>query len=106
MFVTYEVSIEVIKSLRPIVAAIQIHDGDLADQLKRAGSSISLNLAEGMGSAKGNKQKHYAIARGSANEVRAAIQTAQAWGLIEDASEALRVLDRLLGLLWGLTHPT
>jgi len=105
MFVTYEVSIEVIKLLRPVVAAVQIHDADLADQLKRAASSISLNLAEGMGSAKGNKQKHYSIARGSANEVRAAIQTAQAWGWIDDASGIEPVLDRLLALLWGLTHP-
>jgi hypothetical protein len=42
---------------------------------------------------------------GSANEVRAALQTASAWGWLEDASEALAKVDRLLALLWPLTHP-
>ena len=81
MFIAYEVSLEVIKSLRPVVPLIERHDRDLADQLKRAASSVSLNLAEGQRLTKGNKPKHYAIAHGSANEVRAALQTALAWGL-------------------------
>jgi hypothetical protein len=63
------------------------------------------NLAEGARSAKGNRQKHYSLAHGSANEVRAALETAEAWGWLESASAVLPVLDRLLGLLWGLTHP-
>jgi hypothetical protein len=28
-----------------------------------------------------------------------------AWGWLQDASESLRHLDRLLALLWRLTHP-
>jgi hypothetical protein len=52
-----------------------------------------------------NKPKHYAIAHGSANEVLAAVQTAIAWGWIEDASPQLKVLDRLLAILWRLNHP-
>lgn len=79
MFVAYEVSLEVIRALRALVPVIEIQDRDLADQMKRAGSSVVLNLAEGMRSAKGNRQKHYSLAHGSANEVRAAIQAAQAW---------------------------
>ena len=105
MFVAYEVSLEVIRALRPLVPVVETQDRELADQMKRAASSIVLNLAEGMRSAKGNKQKHYSLAHGSANEVKATIQTAQAWGWLEDAGAALYVLDRLLGLLWGLTHP-
>lgn len=81
------------------------HDRDLADQIKRAASSVVLNLGEGQRSEKGNKRKHYAIAHGSASEVRAALLTAEAWGWIEGASSTFALLDRLLALLWCLTHP-
>jgi four helix bundle protein len=105
MFIAYEVSLDVIKSLRRVLPQIERNDRDLADQLKRAASSVSLNLSEGQRLTKGNKPKHYSIAHGSANEVKAALQTAIAWGWIEDASEPLAKLDRLLALLWRLTHP-
>ena len=105
MFISYEVSLEVIRSLRTLVPQIERHDRDLADQLKRAASSVALNLAEGQRLTKGNKGKHYAIAHGSANEVRAAIETAVAWGWIEDAAPQLALVNRLLALLWRLNHP-
>lgn len=105
MFVAYEVSLDTIRALSKVVPVIAARNRDLADQIERAGSSIVLNIAEGSRSAKGNKLKHYALANGSANEVRAALETAQAWGWLEDASGVLPILDRLLGLLWGLTHP-
>ena len=104
MFIAYEVSIQVIQSLRELVPQIECSDRDLGDQIKRAASSVVLNLAEGQRLTKGNKHKHYVIAHGSANEVKAAVQTAIAWGWIEDASTTLAVLDRLLALLWRLTH--
>jgi len=105
MFIAYEVSLAVIKSLRAVLPQIERHDRDLADQIKRAASSVALNLAEGQRLTKGNKPKHYAIAHGSANEVRAAIHTAIAWGWIDDGAEPLAALDRLLALLWRLNHP-
>ena len=104
MFIAYEVSLEVISSLRAVVPLIERHDRDLADQLKRAASSVVLNLAEGNRLTKGNRPKHFSIAHGSANEVKAALQTAIAWGRIEDASGSLAKLDRLLALLWRLTN--
>lgn len=105
MFIAYEVSLELIGALRPIVPIIERYDRDLADQVRRAGSSVVLNLAEGNKSAKGNRQKHFAIAHGSASEVRAALQTAVAWGWIEPSTAAPAVLDRLMALLWRLRHP-
>lgn len=105
MFIAYEVSLDVIKSLRAVMPQIERNDRDLADQIKRAASSVALNLAEGQRLTKGNKPKHYAIAHGSANEVRAAIHTALAWGWIEEATLQLAALDRLLALLWRLNHP-
>ena len=104
MFVTYQVSIELIRSLRDLVPIVQKYDRDLADQMHRAATSVSLNLAEGQRLRAGNQRRHYEIAHGSANEVRAAIDVAAAWGWIKEASEQRRILDRLLALLWGLTH--
>ena len=104
MFIAYEVSIQLVDSLRPLVPVIERNDRDLADQLRRAASSVVLNLAEGQRSGKGNKQKHYAIAHGSANEVKAALALARAWGWADQTEEPRVILDRLLALLWRLTH--
>ena len=49
-------SLEVVALCRPIVEAVQRKDRDLASQLRRAISSITLNLAEGFGAAKGNSR--------------------------------------------------
>ena len=105
MFIAYEVSIQLITSLRELVPVVERSDRDLADQMRRAASSVVLNLAEGQRSAKGNKHKHYAIAHGSANEVKAAIELARAWGSIDEARAPIEILDRLLAILWRLTHP-
>ena len=105
MLVAYEVAKSLIPKLAPIVAKIERSDRALAEQLRSAASSVSLNLGEGARSLKGNKPKHYAIAHGSAGEVRAALDTAIGWGYIDQPRDALAVLDRLLALLWGLTHP-
>ena len=105
MFVAYEVSKELITFIRPIVEKIERRDSALADQLRRAASSVPLNLNEGAQSLKGNKHKHYSIAHGSAAEVRAALEVAVAWGWIELPPETAQMLDRLMRLLWGLTHP-
>jgi four helix bundle protein len=104
MFIAQNVSLQLIETLAPIVPQIAREDRDLADQLRRAASSVTLNLAEGSRSKGGNKQKHFAIAHGSANEVRAALQVARAWGWLSDAAAPFAILDRLLALLWRLTH--
>ena len=105
MFIAYEVSVQLVSSLREIVPVVERSDRDLADQMRRAASSVVLNLAEGQRSAKGNKHKHYAIAHGSANEVKAALELAHAWGWISEAHAPREILDRLLAILWRLTHP-
>jgi four helix bundle protein len=104
MLVAYDVSLDLIRSLRPTVEALASRNKDLADQLQCAASSICLNLGEGSRRSKGDQRRFYGYASGSAMEVRAALDTADAWGWVCDADKARRLLDRLLGLLWGLTH--
>jgi four helix bundle protein len=104
MFITYEVAKQLIVQLREVVPVIQRVDEELADQLRRAASSVLLNLAEGQRFNNGNKLRHYQIAHGSANEIRGALDAAEGWGYIEPATEARALLDRLLALLWKLTN--
>ena len=104
MFIAYQVSIQLVADLRNLVPAIKRQDRDLADQLHRAATSVALNLAEGQRVSAGNQRKHYEIAHGSANEVKAALEVASAWGYIDDVDAVKQTLDRLLALLWRLNH--
>jgi four helix bundle protein len=104
MFIAYDVTKELITSLRELVPTIRENDRDLADQLHRAATSVLLNLAEGQKFNNGNRRKHYEIAQGSANEVKAAIDAAEAWGWIESATVQRALIDRVLALLWRLTR--
>lgn len=103
-FIAYDVTKELIVSLRPVVPMIAAHNKDLADQLFRAACSVLLNLAEGQKFQNGNRRRHYEIAHGSANEVRAALDVAEAWGWITSPSPERDLLGRVLALLWKLTR--
>jgi len=63
-----------------------------------------LNLAEGQRRKAGNKRQSFEIAHGEAFEILGALDAALAWGWCTDATSARATLDRLLGLLWGLTN--
>jgi four helix bundle protein len=105
-FVAYEVALEVIASLRDVVRVIRVHDAKLAQQIVAAASSVAANLAEGNRRAGRDRLHLFRIAAGSAAETRAHIRVAMAWGWVEggEVERALKLLDRELGLLWGLTH--
>ncbi len=99
-------SLGVIELSRPLVEAIQRKDRDLASQLRRALSSISLNLAEGFGVAAGNARLRFETALGSLKESQAAFRVAIAWGYISvaAASETLASMNSLGGRIFGLVR--
>jgi four helix bundle protein len=103
-FVAYQVALELVTDLKPIVETLSRHDSNLADQIKRASTSVVLNLSEGASRQKGNKRRAYEIANGEAREVVGCLDCAMAWGYIGDVMPVRAKLDRLLGLCWGLTH--
>jgi four helix bundle protein len=102
MLVAYTVALELIRSLRTIVAQLKTFDADIADQVVRAATSISLNIAEGSRRGGKDRKRFYRMAQGSAAEILAALDTADAWGWKVETAEARKLLDRELGLLWGL----
>ena len=103
----HEMALSIIEALAPIVGLIQRQDRGLAQQLRASASSIVLNIAEAEYSDPGNKRARFFTAAGSANESRAAVRVAIAWRYVsrERASEVLALLDRVVAILWRLTHP-
>ena len=103
MLVAYDVALELVRELRPLVEKIRKHDNNLAKQLVDAANSTVQNLAEGARHHGGNKRARFDIAHGEANEVRGSLDLALAWGYIADDTAARAKLNRLLALCWGLT---
>jgi len=104
--VAESVSLQIIESLRAVLARVQRCDTDLARQLRKAASSIALNVSEGERRRGKDRLHHFRVAAGSAKETVAALRVACAWGFVDDrdVAPALQLLDRQLGLLWGLTE--
>jgi four helix bundle protein len=65
---------------------------------------VVLNLAEGNRRTGQDRLQFFRIAAGSAAEVRAALEVACAWGHIEASPAAGTEVDRVLAMLWRLTH--
>src|SRR5687767_6423212 len=106
MFDALKLALALIALLRRILAKIAAKDPDLARQLRKAASSIPLNIAEGRERAGRDRTHHYRIALGSSAEVVAALGVAEGWGYVEpeELVEALAAIDRIRAMLWRLTH--
>ena len=104
--IVHEVALEMIRSLQPLMASIAKHDKSLASQIRRAASSVALNIAEGAYSDPGTKKSRFHTAAGSAAETRSALHVAACWRYIGEsrARQSLALLDRILRMLWSLTH--
>lgn len=95
----YPVILEMLRELRPVLAAIERRDGDLARQLRRAAPSVALNTAEGMGSRAGHRTERYGTALGSARETLACLDVAEALYGIVAAPSLRQRLDHIVGTL-------
>jgi four helix bundle protein len=98
--------LSVIELARPVVEAVARRDRDLASQVRRAFSSVALNVAEGGGAGAGNARLRFETARGSLYEARAGLRVAVAWGFVsaQSCAAALEAGDRLGARLYGLSR--
>ncbi|MEW6745422.1 MAG: four helix bundle protein [Planctomycetota bacterium] len=105
-FDVLELSLEVVRRLCQPLARLRQSDPKLFDQMRRAASSVPLNLAEGSRRHGKDRLQLYRIAAGSADELRTALRVALAWGELDHSAiaEPLALLDRVLAMLWRLTH--
>ena len=88
-------ALQVVREMRGVVVAVAQHDADLGRQLRRALTSIPLNIAEGEWRRNGNARVRFETAMGSANEVVMCLRTADALGYIEADARQLDQLDRI-----------
>ena len=96
----YDDMLGVIAAMRPLLAAIERRDADLARQLRRAASSVVLNTAEGCGSFGRVRTVRYRTALGSARETLACLEVAAAFGYVEAMPKTVGVLmNRVIGTL-------
>ena len=90
MLVAYSVSLDLIRSLRTVVDQLRSYDAEAVKQVTHAASSISHNLAEGSRRSGRDVRRFYVMAHGSAAEIRAALDVADAWGWkVETAHAAI-----------------
>ncbi|MCI0339914.1 MAG: four helix bundle protein [Planctomycetales bacterium] len=68
----YRVALAFLGDVAELLAGLPRGESAIADQLKRAGDSVLLNLCEGAGRPRGREKAHlYEIARGSGTECAA-----------------------------------
>jgi len=101
----YEDAIAMLEMLRIFIATIERHDSDLARQLRRASSSVVLNIAKENYARGRNRQALYNVALGSAKETRACLDVARALGYIAAIDEAIAAkLNVICAVLFRLTR--
>lgn len=105
-FIALEVAHQLIRAVRAPLAKLRRFSGKLADQAEEAASSVPMNVAEGNRRVGKDRLHFFRVAAGSAGELQSALEVAADWAYLsdDDLVEVRPVLDRELGLLWGLTH--
>jgi four helix bundle protein len=102
----YQVAIAFVTLSLPVSGRCPKGYSALGDQLRRAATSIPLNIAEGYGRhTKADRFRHYDIARGSAHECGAILDIAKSIGMIDDGmyAEAKELLVRIVQMLIRLS---
>ncbi|MCA9631483.1 MAG: four helix bundle protein [Myxococcales bacterium] len=104
MLEIYPFILETITLIQPLSQRICREDSDLGRQLKRAQSSIALNVAEASYSRGRNQAARFHSAMGSARETLACLEVAAALGQVRPLDESLRRrFDRIIGTLHRLS---
>jgi len=93
-------TIEIARDAGIASRVIAQHDADLARQLRKAATSVPLNVAEGSGVQGGNRRLRYSTALGSARETMACFDVAVALDYIAPLDFAARYrLDKVIATL-------
>jgi len=99
----YGIAMSGVRMVGPIAKAMARVARDRARQLRRAATSVALNIAEGETAIGGNRRARFDTAIGSARESIACLEAAEAL-LYVRGSETLGVIDRFDHVIATLTR--
>ena len=102
----YTLALEMVASVYRLADDVQESDRDLARQMRRASSTVVLNLAEGMYSQGGRKVARYFDSMASARETMACLDLCIATRMLPRAKvdADLARLDSIIAGLYRLCH--
>ena len=101
----YAVILELVRALRPVLDDVARRDADLARPMRRALTSVPLNVSEGSYSRGKNRFARYHTAAGSMREVLACTETAAALGYVAPLDAGLAdKIDHVLAVLMKNTR--
>lgn len=101
----FRVAIELVELVRSL-GSLRGTAGAL-DQLRRASTSVAVNIGEACGKSGADRRRYFAIARGSALESAAALRVLLALRLVkaERYGEGRTLCERLYAMLTRLSRP-
>jgi four helix bundle protein len=99
--------LDAMPTVQRLVEQIRVHDRNLADQVKRAATSVVLNHAETDGVRGGQRRMRIETAQGSLTETRAGLRVAAVWAYItaDDAEQVDAMLDAVAAATYRRLHP-
>lgn len=102
-----ELMMDIMPAIRQLLEQIAKHDRNLADEVKRATTSVISNHAEADGVRGGRRREHIRMADGSLNELRAQLKLAAAWDYVPRATvdQVDAHLDRVAAMTWRRLTP-
>jgi len=101
----YRCAIELLALTAPMSGAVPRGFSSLAEQLRRAALSVPLNIAEAAGRTTAvDAARHYAIARGSAMECAAIVDSLHVLSIVDDTqrTKILELIGRIVSMLTRL----
>jgi four helix bundle protein len=103
-FVAYDLSLDLIRSLRAPLRIVHARNAGLAKQLDRAADSVHQNLAEAGGRHGDDRVRLFRYSYGSLREVRPSLELAVEKGWLDGSEPAHAIAFRLGGLLYRLAR--
>ena len=101
-FIAFDLSLDLIRTLRTPLERVRKCNPSLAKQLDDAADSVNLNLAEAGGRAGRDRVRFFRYSYGSLREVRMALVLAIAKGWLDGSEPVHAIADRLGGMLYSL----
>ena len=103
-FHAYDVTIELLYALRPILKRIEAREADLAKQLRRAASSTLQNICEANKRVHRDRANRFRVAGGEASEVKGSLEAAVAFEYVErsEIAAAFELADRICAMTYRL----